>query len=100
MLFKKALTKAVGVLVLLGLSAAVSAKVNINTATVEELSQLKNIGEVKAKAIVEYRESNGDFAKIEDIVLVKGIGEGIFSALKEDLSVEGETSFEDVQNLK
>ena len=69
MLFKKALTKAVGMLVLLGLSAAVSAKVNINTATVEELSQLKNIGEVKAKAIIEYREANGDFAKIEDIVL-------------------------------
>ena len=67
-MFKKMLTKRAGVLVLLGISAAVSAKVNINTATVEELSQLKGIGEAKAKTIVEYRETNGDFAKIEDLV--------------------------------
>lgn len=50
-------------------------KININTATVYELMTLDGIGEVKAKAIVEYREKNGYFKSINDITLVKGIGE-------------------------
>lgn len=52
-----------------------SGKININTATVSELMTLDGIGEVKAKAIVEYREQNGYFKSINDITLVKGIGE-------------------------
>lgn len=50
-------------------------KININTATVSDLMTLDGIGEVKAKAIVEYREQNGFFKSIDDITLVKGIGE-------------------------
>lgn len=92
--------KTVCLTVLLVVSGHALAKVNINTATVEELSRLKGIGEEKAKAIVAYRDEHGAFAKVEDIVLVKGIGEKILKDLQEDLSIEGETSFEDVKNLK
>lgn len=93
-------TKLIGTGLLLGLSTFSFAKVNINTATVEELSRLKGIGEVKAKAIVAYRDEHGAFAKVEDIVLVKGIGQEILTTLQEDLVIEGETTFEDVENLK
>jgi len=54
---------------------AMPTTININSADVETLTkQLKGIGPAKAAAIVEYREKNGPFAAIEDIVLVKGIG--------------------------
>lgn len=82
------------------LSTAVLAKVNINTATVEELAMLKGLGEAKAQAIVDYREENGKFEKVEDIVNVKGVGDKLLEKLREDLSVEGETSFDDVENIK
>lgn len=49
-------------------------KVNVNTASAAELQLLKGIGEAKAKAIVEYRETNGKFASLEDLTKVKGIG--------------------------
>lgn len=49
--------------------------VNINTGTVEELSTLLvGIGEKKAKLIIDYRTENGPFKKIEDLMLVKGVG--------------------------
>lgn len=54
--------------------------VNINTAKVETLVQLKGIGENKAKAIVAWREKNGGFKRVEQIVNVKGIGESILQA--------------------
>lgn len=50
-------------------------KININTASVSELTSLIGIGETRAKAIVEYREVHGDFSSIDDLVLVSGIGE-------------------------
>ncbi|MBW2558810.1 MAG: ComEA family DNA-binding protein [Deltaproteobacteria bacterium] len=49
-------------------------KININTATVEELVNLDRIGPKYAERIVQYRETNGPFVKVEDIVMVKGIG--------------------------
>ncbi len=51
-----------------------TAIVNINTASVAELCNLSGIGEVKAKAIVEYRTQNGKFTSIDDLANVKGIG--------------------------
>ena len=49
--------------------------ININTASVEQLSKLKGIGATKAKAIVAYREQKGLFTSVDELVLVKGIGE-------------------------
>lgn len=54
-------------------------KVNINTADIDELMKLEEIGEKKAKAIIEYREKNGKFRLPEEITNVSGIGEGNFS---------------------
>ena len=62
-------------------------KVNINTATKEELMQLPNIGESKALAIIEYREKNGSFTSIDDIKNVSGIGDKLFEAIKENISI-------------
>lgn len=61
--------------------AAVSGKVNLNTATVEELMTLPGIGEKRAKAIVADREANGPFRVPEDLTRVDGIGEGILGGL-------------------
>lgn len=54
---------------------AVVTSININTAGPEQLAQLTGIGPAKAAAIVEYRETNGPFATVDDLAKVKGIGE-------------------------
>ena len=63
-------------------------KVNINTADKTELMTLPGIGEVRAAAIVEYRNSYGDFQTIEDIMNVKGIKTGIFSKINSLICVK------------
>lgn len=60
--------------------------ININTASLEELTTLPSIGESKAKLIIEYR-NNKLFTKIEDIMNVKGIGKSIFDKIKEYITV-------------
>ena len=62
--------------------------VNINTAGVEELMSLPGIGEVRAKAIITYRQQMGEFEKIEDIMNVKGIKDGIFSKINDLICVK------------
>ena len=62
--------------------------ININTASAEELDRLPDIGPVKAKAIVDYREANGRFATIEDIMKVSGIKEGTFAKIKDHITVK------------
>lgn len=57
----------------------ITGKVNINTAGIDELMQLEEIGERKAKAIIEYREKNGRFRTPEEITNVSGIGETILA---------------------
>lgn len=57
--------------------------VNLNTAGVETLCTLPGIGEAKAKAIVAYREANGAFERVEDIMQVSGIKEGAYNQIKE-----------------
>lgn len=64
-----------------------SGKIDINRATVEELTQIKGIGEAYAKRIVEYRDENGDFEKKEDIMQVKGIGAKRYETIKDSISV-------------
>ncbi len=62
-------------------------KINLNTATKEELLTLPGIGESKAKAIINYREINGNFQSIEDLTNVSGIGTSTFENLKEYISI-------------
>lgn len=57
--------------------------VSINTGTKDELMTLNGIGEAKAKLIIEYRESNGGFKSIEEIKNIKGIGDSVYSKIKE-----------------
>lgn len=64
-----------------------SGKVNINTAAEEILCTLSGIGSGKAKSIIEYREKNGAFLKIEDIMQVEGIKEGLFQRIKDSITV-------------
>ena len=61
-------------------------KTNLNRAGITELKELTGIGEVRARAIVEYREENGPFRKIEQLTEVKGIGQGILSTIEEELT--------------
>ena len=62
-------------------------KININTSSLEELMTLSGIGESKAKAIIEYREKNGSFKNIEDIVNVSGISETIYAKIKNNITI-------------
>lgn len=62
-------------------------KININTATAEELILLSGIGEARAADIITYREQNGGFRQIEDIMNVSGIGESTFEEIKERITV-------------
>lgn len=62
-------------------------RVNINTATQNELDSLPGIGPATAQKIIDYRETNGDFNKIEDLQNVKGIGESKFSEIKDKITV-------------
>lgn len=61
--------------------------INLNTATVSQLMGLKGIGEVKANAIVRYREENGVFHSIDEILNVKGIGEKTFEKIRNQITV-------------
>ncbi len=64
-----------------------SGKVNLNTAGPEELMTLNGIGKTRAEAILEYRQQHGPFTRIEDIMLIPGIKEGIFSKIREQITV-------------
>ncbi len=68
-------------------TSAASGKVNINTATVEQLTTLKGVGEATAQKIIDYRQQNGSFKKIEDLKNVSGIGDKRYAALKDSITV-------------
>lgn len=61
--------------------------VNINTASQEQLCTLPGVGSSKAKSIIAYREQNGAYERIEDIMNVEGIKEGVFQKIKDHISV-------------
>ncbi|MGI6587403.1 MAG: helix-hairpin-helix domain-containing protein [Peptococcia bacterium] len=63
-------------------------KININTASQNDLMNLPRIGPAIASRIIEYREKEGPFQKIEDIMKVSGIGEVTFAKLKDQITVE------------
>lgn len=63
-------------------------KVNLNTATESDLMALPGIGAAKAKSILAWREENGGFSQIEDLMKIQGIKEGVFSKIKDSVKVE------------
>lgn len=67
--------------------AHVHTLVNINTADVTALSQLKGIGSKKAEAIIAWREANGDFKTVEQLLDVKGIGQAILDANRDKITI-------------
>lgn len=68
-------------------SEAKSKKININTASVEELQKLPRIGANVAQRIVDFRKEHGKFKRIEEIMKVRGIGEKIFKKMKNLITV-------------
>lgn len=62
--------------------------VNLNDADVENLSRLPGLGEVLAERIIAYREMNGTFATVEELLRVEGIGEGKLEAIRNEIYVE------------
>lgn len=72
-------------------ASAVAAKpagpVNLNSATLEDLATLPGIGEKTAAKILEYREKNGPFKKVEELMNVQGVGEKSFLKLKPQITV-------------
>ena len=68
--------------------ASNAGKINLNKATVEELSQLKGIGMKYAERIVEFRDKNGPFKQVEDLLKVQGIGPKTLEKNKDRITVE------------
>ena len=62
-------------------------KVSINNATKEELMKLEGIGEVKAEAIIKYRQENGSFKSVEELKNVSGIGDAVYDKIKDNIIV-------------
>jgi competence protein ComEA len=93
-MLNRKVTVAVIMVVFVGLISVLSADsaevqtININTASAEELSQLKGIGPSHAAKIVAYREKNGPFKMPEDLVQVSGIGQKTFEANQAVIIVE------------
>jgi competence protein ComEA len=70
------------------ISGAQGGKVNINTATANELTVLKYVGEALSQRIVEYRKEHGAFKSPEDIVKVPGVGQRVYDANKDIITVK------------
>jgi competence protein ComEA len=71
----------------LGYNVEVNSKININTASAAQLDTLQGIGPVLAQRIVDFREREGRFERIEDIMKVSGIGPKVFENLKDSITV-------------
>ena len=75
-----------------GNTAAPSGVVNINTADASQLAFLPYVGAKAAERILEYRKAHGSFAKVTDLMEVKGFGEKSFERLRQYVTVEGKTT--------
>lgn len=62
-------------------------KVNLNTATKEELMTLSGVGESRADSIIAYREENGRFQNTEELMQISGIKEGLYNKIKDNITV-------------
>ena len=93
MIHKRSFISFLGILLLVVFAAAPVVaedpeKININTATVEQLTKLKGVGPKYAEIIVKHRDANGPFETPENIMNVKGIGKKTYEANKEVITVE------------
>jgi len=86
---KKILLALILCLALTGTAAAV---VNINTATKEELTTIKGIGDKRAQEIIDYRKKNGDFKSVDELEKVPGIGPGTMKQIRSQVTVSGKTA--------
>ena len=68
-------------------STTLNLKINLNTASKEELTKLRGIGEAKAQDIIDYRNTNGSFKTIEEIKNISGIGDALFAKIKDYITV-------------
>ena len=78
---------------------ASTAIVNLNTASATDLEGLPGIGAKTAARIVEYRQKNGPFKKVEELMNVRGVGEKNFVKLKPQITVAPAKADHDHQNL-
>ena len=74
------------------LSGMALAVVNINTATKEELTTLKGVGDKRAQEIIDYRKKNGNFKSVDELEKVPGIGPGLMKQIRSEVTVTGKTS--------
>ncbi len=66
--------------------------ININTATAEELQLLPGVGEARAKAVIQLRKQRGGFKSVDDLTLVKGIGDVALERMRPFVRTEGKTT--------
>ena len=94
----RAMLSALGVVLLLSLAQPgfaaepLSGVVNVNLASVEELTMLPGVGETRAKAIIALRKNKGGFASLDELVEVKGIGDSLLGKLRPYVSLKGKTT--------
>lgn len=79
-----------------GAAPAVEGVINLNTATIEELTRLPGVGPARAQAILELRAKLNGFKKLDDLMRVKGIGRKTFRKLEPMLRLEGKTTLVEV----
>ena len=81
------------------LSGAAMAAVNINTATKEELTSLKGVGDKRAQDIIDYRTKNGNFKSVDDLEKVPGIGPGLMKQIRPQVTTTGKTVIDQPRHL-
>jgi len=76
------------------------AAVNINAASKGELESVKGIGQVKAQAIIDYRNKNGQFKRVDDLKNIKGFGDKTVQKIRSELTVTGQSSSHGAMAMK
>lgn len=76
---------------LVAFSGVAVAAVNINTATKEELTSIKGVGEKRAQDIIDYRTKNGPFKTVDDLEKIPGVGPGLMKRIRSQVSISGKT---------
>jgi competence protein ComEA len=89
---KRLLRSLILALALSPMAAIATGPVDINSADAASLEQVKGIGPAKASAIVQFREQNGPFASVDDLVQVPGLGEKTVAQIRDQLKVGADGS--------